>query len=264
VIGSLGHSLPAWRMPLGGYLPCLVIHQLCLAMVTRSSSELSLGSAAAETKLNCRSRTKSITPRTLWQRCTTDLPSFASLLPSAKARICLDLDLFFSEDLGRIVRGAEAVRLLGIGVDHGVIGLSPDDAIDTRDPDWEQNALEACREHVAHNSRTSWRLQQKLMNRLVKFGGAPACPIVGYIVPEEARTYNDWLKDESLTAMLNEGLAILKRTLNGEAVAEFFNKNNMPVGPYCRRKKWDGRMALRLYRNDLLGGMASGSFLSER
>jgi site-specific DNA recombinase len=175
-----------------------------------------------------------------------------------------ELDLFFSEDLGRIVRGAEAVRLLGIGVDHGVIGLSPDDAIDTRDPDWEQNALEACREHVAHNSRTSWRLQQKLMNRLVKFGGAPACPIVGYIVPEEARTYNDWLKDESLTAMLNEGLAILKRTLNGEAVAEFFNKNNMPVGPYCRRKKWDGRMALRLYRNDLLGGMASGSFLSER
>src|SRR4051812_6206405 len=36
-----------------------------------------------------------------------------------------ELDILIMEDLGRLVRGGEAVRLLGIGVDHGVRGLSP-------------------------------------------------------------------------------------------------------------------------------------------
>lgn len=50
-----------------------------------------------------------------------------------------DLDLLIIEDLGRLVRGAEAVRLLGIGVDHGVRSISPNDCIDTIEDDWEES-----------------------------------------------------------------------------------------------------------------------------
>src|ERR1700685_879216 len=36
-----------------------------------------------------------------------------------------ELDLFIWEDLGRLVRGGEAARLLGVGVDHGVRTIIP-------------------------------------------------------------------------------------------------------------------------------------------
>jgi site-specific DNA recombinase len=171
-----------------------------------------------------------------------------------------ELDVWIMEDLGRVVRGGEAVRLLGIGIDHGTRGISPNDYVDTIEPTWEEDALAACRDHVGHNAHTSKRLKHKLMNRFVKFGGAPAREIAGYIVPNEAKTYDEWLKDEEATPIIQHGLVILKTTRNGEAVAEYFNhvqykgSFGFPTGPYCRKKQWDGKMVLRFYRNRLLGG----------
>ena len=106
-----------------------------------------------------------------------------------------ELDVFIWDDVGRPVRGAEAVRLLGIGVDHSVRTLIPMDCIDTADENWEQDALEASAAHMGHNTRTSKRLKQKLMNRFSKFGGSPGRPIYGYIVPEGVKTYGGWLID---------------------------------------------------------------------
>ena len=100
-----------------------------------------------------------------------------------------ELDVWIMEGIGRVVRGYEAVRLLGIGIDHGARGISPNDFIDTIDPTWEEDALAACRDHVGHNAHTSKRLKHRLMNRIVKFGGAPARPPAGYIVPPGAKTY---------------------------------------------------------------------------
>ena len=164
-------------------------------------------------------------------------------------------DLFVYEDLGRLVRGAEAVRLWGIGVDHGTRSIAINDCIDTADDTWEQDALTACSEHVAHNAHTSKRLKQKLMNRFKKLGGAPARPIYGYIVPPGVKNYNDWLKDERASEMIKKGAELLRTTLNGSVVAEWFNAQGVPVGPYVRTKtKWDGTMVLQFYRNTLLKG----------
>jgi hypothetical protein len=171
-----------------------------------------------------------------------------------------ELDLLVMEDLGRLVRGVEAVRLFGLAVDHGTRGISPNDHIDTINDTWEEDALAACRDHVAHNAHTSRRLKQKLMNRFEKFGGATARPIFGVIVPPGAKTYSDWRRDEMANPFIREGLRILKHTGNCNAVADYFNDNNVPVGSYCRRKTWDGRMIRRLYRNRLLGGIAGRGF----
>ena len=80
------------------------------------------------------------------------------------------LDFLVVEDLGRLVRGAEAIRLLGIAVDHGTRVLSPNDGIDTAEDTWEEDALSACRDHVGHNVHTSKRIKQKSMNRFVSWG----------------------------------------------------------------------------------------------
>ena len=113
---------------------------------------------------------------------------------------------------------------------------------------------------VSDNSHTSKRLKHKLMNRFQKFGGATARPVAGYLVPPGAKTYDDWSTEPDATPVLREGLRRLRESPNGQAVADYFNAvpyrggAGFPPGPYCRRRRWDGRMVLRLYRNTVLSG----------
>lgn len=166
-----------------------------------------------------------------------------------------EFDAFVYDDLSRLVRGGDAVRLLGIGVDNGTRSICIDDGIDTVDETWEEDALNACSENVAHNQRTSMRIKQKTMNRFKKFGATTKKRIYGYIVPDGVKSFDGWLKDVAAEEHIHEGARILRATLNGEAVADYFRKHQVPVGPYARNDNWDGTMVLRFYRNPLLKGM---------
>lgn len=170
------------------------------------------------------------------------------------------LDLLVAEDLGRIVRGAEAAWLLGIAVDHGTRVISPNDGIDTDDPTWEADALDACKEHVQHNAQVSRRLKQKLLNRFVKFGGAPARETYGYLVPDSAETYDDWSKDPAAEPIMAEIFRILDETLNYTAASDWLLEKGVPVGPYCRSGKWTGAMVRRLFQNPILKGKPGRGF----
>jgi hypothetical protein len=171
-----------------------------------------------------------------------------------------ELDLLVVEDIGRIVRGAEAARLLGIAVDQGTRVVAPNDCIDTADDSWEEDVISACRDHVGHNAHTSKRLKHKLMNRFLKFGGAPALPFYGYVKPPEARTYDDWYKDEAATAIYKQWFRILRETRNCTAVADWLTREGIALGPYCRSNKWTGAMVRRITRNPLLKGMPGRGF----
>ncbi len=166
-----------------------------------------------------------------------------------------EFDAFVYDDLSRLIRGGEAARLLGVGVDHGTRSICIDDGIDTVDETWEEDALNACSENVAHNQRTSKRIKQKMMNRFKKHGETARRSIYGYSVPAGAKSFVDWQKDPIAEKHILEGARILRATRNGAAVADYFNANNVPVGPYARNDQWDGTMVLRYYRNPLLKGM---------
>lgn len=181
----------------------------------------------------------------------TDRPELAAFEEIARRG---DKDIIVIEDLGRLVRGTEAVRLLGIAVDNKTRVIVPNDNIDTSRDTWEQDAIRAAADHVAHNAHTSHRLKHKLRNRFVKFGGAMARPIAGYIVPDEATTYSDWRKDPNAAEWILNGYQLLRRTQNYSAVADMLNRKGVPTGPYCRNLEWDGAMAKRFYRNPLLKG----------
>lgn len=174
-------------------------------------------------------------------------------------------DLAIQEDVGRLVRGADAVRLWGVAVDHGVRCIAPNDCCDTADDNWEQDLLNACAEHVGHNAHTSKRIKQKKMNRFKKFGGATPCESYGYIKPEGAKTFEDWRKDDAATPIIREALRRLKTSLNCSAVADWLNQQGVPVGKYCGRKgrklkKWTGAMVRRYFGNPLLKGQPGRGF----
>jgi hypothetical protein len=186
-----------------------------------------------------------------------DRPELAKVEQMIRSR---ELDVLVMEDVGRLVRGTAAVTLWGIAVDHGTRCIAPNDCIDTADETWEEELISACRDHVGHNAHTSKRLKKKLMNRFKKYGGAVALLIAGYIKPEDAKTYDDWIKVESATDTIVEGLSLLKATLNCSAVADYLNSEGFPTGPYCRRKEWNGPMVRRYYRNRLLAGNPGRGF----
>lgn len=98
-----------------------------------------------------------------------DRPELAELEALLRTR---ELDLLVVEDIGRLVRGAEAVRLCGIAVDHGVRVLAPNDCVDTAEDSWEEDEISACRDHVGHNAHTSKRLKHKF--RSTSVSGPPS------------------------------------------------------------------------------------------
>ena len=181
-----------------------------------------------------------------------DRPELAEIEEMVRTR---EVDLLIIEDLGRMVRGVEAVRLCGIAVDHGTRVICDHDCIDTLEQSWEEDAISARRDHVGHNSHTSKRLKKKLMNRFKKFGGAVALPIAGYIKPDGAKTYDDWQTDPSAKPIVQEGLRRLLITLNCSEIAEWFDDVRFSTGKYRRcRKTWDGSMVRAFYANSLLMG----------
>ena len=165
-----------------------------------------------------------------------------------------EIDLLILDDIGRLVRGTEANRLIGIGVDFGTRTVAPNDYIDTDDDSWEEDVISACRDHVGHNSHTSKRLKQKLMNRFKKKGQATPCQIAGYIKPKDAKSYHDWFVDQTSRAIVLDGAKQLRQHLNCSALADYLNTVNFDVGPYCRNTEWNGAMVRRYYSNPILKG----------
>ncbi len=183
-----------------------------------------------------------------------ELAEVESMLRSGK------LDLLILDDLGRLVRGAEASWLCGIAVDNGTRVIAINDCIDTNEDTWEEDVIAACRDHVGHNAHTSKRIKQKLMNRFKKGIGGTSREIAGYIKPPGTKTFFDWLKDETATPIIKEGFKKLRETLNCSFVADWFNSQNFPTGKYARSKVWDRARVRRFYKNTLLIGVVGRGF----
>lgn len=176
-------------------------------------------------------------------------------LAEVEAGICSGAyDLIVMEDVGRMVRGTAAVAIWGMAVDKGIRCIAPHDGCDTYNPTWEVDLISACKDHVSHCEHTSRRIKNKQMNRFRSKGGAIPQTVSGYIKPEGAKFYSELRKDENVSPFFKEGLVILRRTRSWTAVAEYFNRYQVPLGPHCRRTTWDGAMVRRLYHNPILKG----------
>src|SRR5204863_4210440 len=106
---------------------------------------------------------------------------------------------------GGLVRGSEAVRLIGIAVDHGTRVIAPNDCVDTCEEHWEEDVMSACRDHTSNQTHTSKRIKKKLMIRFVRSGAITPRPIAGYFKPAGAKTCADWKTDDSATPLIQQG-----------------------------------------------------------
>ena len=92
-----------------------------------------------------------------------DRPELAKIEALLRSR---KLDFLVAEDIGRMVRGAQATRLCGIAVDQGTRVLAPNDCIDTAKAGRKMRISEHAAITLGHNLYNSKRLKQKLRTNL--------------------------------------------------------------------------------------------------
>ena len=164
-------------------------------------------------------------------------------------------DLLLFEDIGRLIRGAEASRLIGIAVDHGTRVLSPNDGFDTRDPSWGSDVLTACAEHVGHNEHTSKRIKAKMKLRFHRNGESLMGLPYGYFLPEgEGKSYHKVQIDPDAGEWIRKGAEMLRLTGNCSEVARYFNENGVARGVRARRVEWTGAAIRQFFSNPILKG----------
>ena len=165
-----------------------------------------------------------------------------------------DVDVLIQEDVSRLLRGVDAVKIWGMAVDAEIRCLAVLNDLDTTNKQWESKLIDACRKSIEHQELTSMRIKSKCMMRFKRDGACPARLIAGYEDPPGAKTYFDRKRIDKWTPIIQEGLDVLEEHLKGGPTAKLFNRAGFPVGTYAKNTRWNGRMVRQFFKNRMLGG----------
>ncbi len=163
--------------------------------------------------------------------------------------------LVLMEDLGRYLRGFSAIAFCGTCVDASTRLIAINDHLDTASEGWDDHALFASWRHKRYNDDTSKRIKQRLGNRFEKDGAVFQCEIYGYIKPPDCTSDEQVQKDTAATAVYDKWFDLLEQGGSFAEVADWLNEQQISTGPYCRGKKWTGKMVGRITFNPILKGL---------
>lgn len=163
-------------------------------------------------------------------------------------------DLVLVEDLGRICRRVHAFLFAEACEDQKTRLIAINDNVDTAVDGWRLNSFFAVLRHEIYNTDTSKRIRRTLRNRFMQ-GGIIQFVIAGIIKLEGAKLDTDLRKDPKFEPVYDEWFQRLDDGATFAEVADWLNQNNVPVGPYARRKEWTGPMVGKVTRNPILKGV---------
>lgn len=176
-------------------------------------------------------------------------------LDRAKSQIEANLvDVVVAEDLGRIMRRAEALSFCEMAEDHDTRVITINDNLDTCTINWRMTAMFSSLHHETHNADTSARIRRTVRNRFEN-GGALRPPISGYIHPPGVEFDRDVSKDPKWEPIYENWFTMLEQGATFADVADWLNSQSIRPGGRCRNNKWDGSMVGRITRNPLLKGL---------
>ncbi|WP_010583092.1 recombinase family protein [Schlesneria paludicola] len=163
-------------------------------------------------------------------------------------------DVVICEDLGRICRRNYAIQICEMCEDSGTRLIAINDNVDTAKDDWMQNSYFATMRHESYNKDTSKRIRRTQRHRFVQGGNLPK-QIWGYIRPLGAKTDDEIQKDPEAEPVIRKIFQRLEDGGSYAAVADWLNSQNIPTGPACRTRQWNGTLLGKFVKNDLLVGM---------
>lgn len=164
------------------------------------------------------------------------------------------LDLVLAEDMARISRRLYAALFCELCEDNNTRLIAINDHVDTAKGDWRLHSFFASFRHESYNKDTAERIRRTARNRFIQ-GGMVQTVIFCYRKPPGMKS------DEQLE-MIPEMIPIvegiferLERDWSYSEVADWLNNNNVPLGKWCRSKKWTGAMVRRIVFSPILKGV---------
>lgn len=160
-------------------------------------------------------------------------------------------DLVLVEDLGRICRRIHALLFCEECQDHETRLVAINDGIDTVTDGWRMSSFFAAVKHEISNADTSKRIRRTLRNRFQQ-GGVVQCVIAGYIKPDGTKSDAEDRKDPTFEPIYDKWFQLLDDGASFAEVADWLNKNSVPIELYSRKKEWEGPMVAKVTRNPIL------------
>ncbi|MDB5336470.1 MAG: Recombinase [Planctomycetaceae bacterium] len=163
------------------------------------------------------------------------------------------IDVVITEDLGRICRRNRALDFCELCEDEGTRLIAINDRVDTNEAAWRDAAMMATWHHERSNRDTSERIKRSLSNRF-DLGQLMESMIFGYVVPDGATNDSQVYKDSTAEPIIIELFRRLEEGANYSEIADWLNQHNVPLGPYCKAKRWSCGIVSRFVHNRLLKG----------
>lgn len=171
-------------------------------------------------------------------------------------------DLVIAEDLGRIMRRVQALLFCELCEDVGTRLIALNDDVDTAREGWRLNAFFASFRHEMYNADTAKRIRRSLRHRFVE-GGVVQYMVYGYVKPvrdpaEKPRRPildSEVTKDPAAEPVYDRMFDMLEGGAPYAEVADHLNESGVPTGPFCRSRRWTGRMVAQLVHNPILKGL---------
>lgn len=164
-----------------------------------------------------------------------------------------EFDLVITEDLGRILRRLQAHLFAELCVDSNTRLIAINDHVDTAEPGWQDRSIFAAWHHERSNRDTSERIKRTHLSRF-QVGGCAQFAIFGIIKPVGSKNDTEWYKDPEAIPIYQEIYRMLWEHGNYSAVADWLNEGNVPTGPMCTLKRWNGGMVRRIISHPILHG----------
>lgn len=163
-------------------------------------------------------------------------------------------DLLLVEDLGRVYRRVHALLLCEDCIDAGVRVISLNDNVDTAVEGWMVQGIFAVMRHEQYNKDTAKRIRRTLRYRFQQ-GLIVQCLIAGIVKPPDLQSDADLQKDPRYEPVYDEMFTRLENGAGFPEISDWFDAIQLPVGPYCRSKRWTAKMVRRIVFNRILKGI---------
>lgn len=162
-------------------------------------------------------------------------------------------DLIITEDIGRICRRIDALRICELCEDFETRLIALNDHVDTFQPEWKMSAMFSALHHERHNQDTSDRIKRTLRNRFTQGAILVVLPY-GYLREPDAKHDSQITKDPLAEKVYQRWFQMLDDGASYSEVADWLNAEKVPTGPGCKRSEWSPAMVIRITHNPILKG----------
>jgi hypothetical protein len=163
-------------------------------------------------------------------------------------------DLVICEDLGRIVRRVDAIKVCELAEDNNTRLIAINDSIDTGRDDWRDKSVFAVWKHESYNRDTARRIRRTQRNRFAN-GGMVRLPSYGYLLEPGGKHESQVSKDPAAEAVFSEWFERLEEGASFAEIADWLKANNVPLTGGKRAKRWTASLVAEITYNPILKGL---------